>query len=93
MDHIAMYKALRCPNPLHDGTAATFDAYELQEVGEYVDDKGRAFVEPIFSDDTEPKKRFWTIYGHAEGEGVMALVDVDTQEAGIEVLRRMGFVI
>jgi hypothetical protein len=26
-------------NPLHDGTDATFDAYELQEVGEYVDEK------------------------------------------------------
>ncbi len=78
------------PNPLHDGTNATFDAYELQEVGEYVDDKGRAFVEPIFSTDTDPKKRFWTIYGHTMGEGVVALVDVDKEEYAIEILKRMG---
>jgi hypothetical protein len=80
------------PNPLHDGTDATFDAYELQEVGEYVDDKGRAFVEPILSKDADPQKRFWTIYGHTMGEGVMALVDVDKEEYAIEILKRMGVV-
>jgi hypothetical protein len=77
-------------NPLHDGTDATFDAYELQEVGEYVDEKGRAFVEPIFSEAADSKKRFWTIYGHTRGEGVMALVDVDKEEYAIEILKRMG---
>jgi|GEM_PF-3114119 len=88
-----MDKTITYPNPLHDGTSATFDAYELQEVGEYVDDRGLAFVEPILSEDSEPKKRFWTIYGHVEGEGVMALIDVDNQADGIEVLKRMGVAI
>ncbi len=80
------------PNPLHDDTNGTFDAYELQEVGEYVDDKERVFLEPIFSKDANPKKRFWTIYGHTMGEGVMALVDVDKEEYAIEILKRMGVV-
>lgn len=77
-------------NPLHDGTNTTFDAYELQEVGEYVDEQGRAYVEPIFSKKAEPMKRFWTIYGHTQGEGVMALVDVDKEENALDILRRMG---
>lgn len=83
---------LQYPNPLHDGTNATFDAYEVQEVGEYVDEQGRAYVEPIFSEDANPQKRFWTIYGHTMGEGVMALVDVDKEEYAIEILKRMGVV-
>jgi hypothetical protein len=78
------------PNPLHDGTTATFDFYEVQPVGEYVDEKGRTFVEPILSEDADPKKRFWTIYGHTHEEGVMALVDVDTEEYAMDILHRMG---
>lgn len=86
------------PNPLHDGTDRTYDAYEVAEVAQYTDGLGNTHVEQI-QEDHDPAskpshtgKRWWTIYGHKDGHGIEALVDVDTKDLALGILRSMGVI-
>ncbi len=88
--HSSRYTTFHFPNPLYDGTSGTFDAYELQLVGEYDDGHGGFFEEPVLSLDDLPQRWYWTIYGHVENEGAIGLMDVDTEEEGLSVLRKIG---
>ncbi len=86
------YTDYHFPNPLSDGTPATYDAYELTLVGEFEDEHGVLFVEPVFEKDLAPKRTYWTIFGHTMYDGVTALVDVETEQEGIGVLNKMGVI-
>jgi hypothetical protein len=54
-----------------------FDNYEISGCKEYLHE-GSTFCETV-EDDAEAD--FWTLYGHREGEGVMAIGDFATRDA------------
>jgi hypothetical protein len=65
-------------------TRPVYDNYEIQGCREYYDGAGR-YVEPC--DDAEAQ--FWTLYGHINGEGVLAIGDFQSREAAEEVYYRI----
>lgn len=66
---------------------ARFDDYEIQPCRRYIDadDPKISFVEPCESSEAD----FWTLYGHAPGEGAHAIGDFDTCEHAEEVFARI----
>lgn len=63
-----------------------YNAFELQKMGEYSDNHGGTFCEPILDpileDDEEALRVFWVIQGHMPEGGVETLIESD-DEVGI----------
>lgn len=66
-------------------TMRVFDNYEISGCKESRDASGGSFTEPVEDDEAE----FWTLYGHAEGEGVMAIGDFKTRKVAENVYFRI----
>jgi hypothetical protein len=65
--------------------ALLFDNYEISGCKEFRDGNGTSYTEPVEDDEAE----FWTLYGHTEGEGVMAIGDFKTRKVAENVYFRI----
>jgi hypothetical protein len=66
-------------------TTQVFDNYEISGCTEFPDRGSGSYIEPV--EDNEAT--FWTLYGHTEGEGVMAIGDFKTRKIAEEVYFRI----
>ena len=66
-------------------TTLLFDNYEISGCKKFQDDGGGSYIEPM--EDAEAE--FWTLYGHTEGEGVMAIGDFRTRKIAEDVYFRI----
>jgi hypothetical protein len=66
-------------------TMRVFDNYEISGCKEFRDASGTPYIEPVEDDEAE----FWTLYGHTEGEGVMAIGDFKTRSIAENVYFRI----
>ena len=71
------------------GRTEPFDSYEVMKVAEYPDPGSEPFCEPITTHeeqeqaDDEAIRQFWTVYGHRQERGVVAIADYETMADAI----------
>jgi hypothetical protein len=61
-----------------------FDAYEISGLAEFIVD-GSTFCEPV----ADEEATFWSLYGHAPGEGAICIGDFATRADAEEVYARI----
>ena len=62
-----------------------FDNYEISGCKEYQEDGGGSYFEPA----KDSEATVWTLYGHTENEGVMAIGDFKTRKIAEDVYFRI----
>jgi hypothetical protein len=65
-------------------TILLFDNYEISGCKKH-EEGGGSYIEPVEDSEAE----FWTLYGHTEGEGVMAIGDFRTRKITEDVYYRI----
>jgi hypothetical protein len=71
--------------PCKSHTPRRFDNYEISGCREFTEENGGSYFEPA----EDHEATVWTLYGHTEGEGVMAIGDFKTRKIAEDVYFRI----